>query len=123
MSIMIIVGSIGSIVAPLTAAARAADSARIMFTIIDAPKPTTSSSSSPVISDQDDIILENVNFAYPARHDVKVLDDLSIRFPAGKNTAIVGSSGSGKSTIIGLIERWYELDAKSSGIAVVSVFA
>jgi ATP-binding cassette, subfamily B (MDR/TAP), member 1 len=41
---------------------------------------------------------------------VKVLDDLSLRFEAGKITAIVGASGSGKSTIVGLLERWYNLD-------------
>jgi len=64
----------------------------------------------PDVSAQNDIVFENVNFVYPIRPDVKVLEDLSIRFPAGKLTAIVGASGSGKSTIVGLIERWYELD-------------
>lgn len=39
-----------------------------------------------------------------------MLDDLSLRFEAGKITAIVGASGSGKSTIVGLLERWYNLD-------------
>ena len=52
----------------------------------------------------------SVNFAYPGRPDIKVLDDVSLVFPAGKMTAIVGPSGSGKSTIVSLIERWYELD-------------
>jgi ATP-binding cassette, subfamily B (MDR/TAP), member 1 len=41
---------------------------------------------------------------------VKVLDDLSLRFESGKITAIVGASGSGKSTIVGLLERWYNID-------------
>jgi ATP-binding cassette subfamily B (MDR/TAP) protein 1 len=40
---------------------------------------------------------------------VKILHDLSVSFQPGKITAIVGASGSGKSTIVGLIERWYEL--------------
>jgi ATP-binding cassette subfamily B (MDR/TAP) protein 1 len=110
MSIMTIVMSIGSIAAPLSAAARATGAASIFFTIIDASQPKTTGDKAPDVSSQDDIVLENANFAYPIRADVKVLDDLSLRFPAGKLTAIVGASGSGKSTIVGLVERWYELD-------------
>ncbi|KAF4962808.1 hypothetical protein FSARC_9130 [Fusarium sarcochroum] len=54
-----------------------------------------------------EIILDNVTFAYPTRPGVTVLDNFSVKFPAGKTTALVGQSGSGKSTIVGLIERWY----------------
>jgi ATP-binding cassette, subfamily B (MDR/TAP), member 1 len=58
------------------------------------------------------ISLCNVSFAYPARPTVNVLDigdgANGIEFEAGKITAIVGASGSGKSTIVGLIERWYD---------------
>ncbi|KAK4196403.1 putative ATP-binding cassette multidrug transport protein [Triangularia verruculosa] len=53
------------------------------------------------------ITLENVSFAYPSRPKAKVLDDFSLTIPAGKVTALVGASGSGKSTIVGLLERWY----------------
>ena len=55
-----------------------------------------------------DIKLQNVDFSYPARSSVKVLQDLSIHFEAGKTTALIGASGSGKSTIVGLLERWYD---------------
>lgn len=41
------------------------------------------------------------------RPGATVLDNFTLRIPAGKVTALVGESGSGKSTIIGLIERWY----------------
>lgn len=51
--------------------------------------------------------LENVSFAYPSRPSITVLDDFSLTVPAGKVTALVGQSGSGKSTIVGLVERWY----------------
>lgn len=56
-----------------------------------------------------DIVMQDVNFAYPTRHQVKILDGLSLTIRAGQRTAIVGSSGSGKSTLVALIERWYEL--------------
>ncbi|KAK1966143.1 ABC transporter [Colletotrichum sublineola] len=51
--------------------------------------------------------LENIIFEYPTRPGVTVLNNYSLHVPAGKVTALVGTSGSGKSTIIGLIERWY----------------
>jgi ATP-binding cassette subfamily B (MDR/TAP) protein 1 len=51
---------------------------------------------------------QNVKHVYPSRPKVCVMDDMSLVFPVGEMTAIVGSSGSGKSTIIGLIERFYE---------------
>jgi ATP-binding cassette, subfamily B (MDR/TAP), member 1 len=120
MSIMTIVMSIGSIAGPVTAAAQAAGAAGIFFTIIDAPQPRTAGLSAPAVSSQEDIVLENVNFAYPVRHEVKVLENLSVRFPAGKMTAIVGASGSGKSTIVGLLERWYELDGNMTDNMIVS---
>lgn len=120
MSIMTIVMSVGSVAGPVTAAAQAAGAAGILFTIIDAPQPRTDGIKLPEVSSQDDIILDNVNFAYPIRPDVKVLKNLNVRFPAGKLTAIVGASGSGKSTIVGLLERWYELDGNMTDNIIVS---
>jgi ATP-binding cassette subfamily B (MDR/TAP) protein 1 len=54
------------------------------------------------------IALKNVKLIYPSRKNVLVLKDLSLEFPAGETTAIVGASGCGKSSIFGLIERFYE---------------
>ncbi|CDP22063.1 unnamed protein product [Coffea canephora] len=51
--------------------------------------------------------LSNVDFAYPARQDVIIFKGFSLTFEAGKSTAVVGQSGSGMSTIISLIERFY----------------
>ncbi|EDN98992.1 hypothetical protein SS1G_13852 [Sclerotinia sclerotiorum 1980 UF-70] len=55
-----------------------------------------------------DIRLHDISFSYPARPSVNVLDHLNICFEAGNMTALIGTSGSGKSTIVGLLERWYE---------------
>lgn len=49
----------------------------------------------------------NVDLYYPSRPTLKVLDNFSAVFPKGKVTALVGTSGSGKSSVIGLLERFY----------------
>ncbi|GAA5824101.1 hypothetical protein JCM11251_001522 [Rhodosporidiobolus azoricus] len=54
------------------------------------------------------IELENIQFIYPSRPSVHVLHGFTGIFPPGKMTALVGGSGSGKSTIIGLLERFYD---------------
>jgi ATP-binding cassette, subfamily B (MDR/TAP), member 1 len=54
------------------------------------------------------IELRNVSFSYPSRPDEQVLKNVTIVCPAGKHTAIIGLSGSGKSTIAGLVARMYD---------------
>lgn len=51
--------------------------------------------------------LVNIKHIYPSRPEVVVMDNVSLKIPAGKTTALVGASGSGKSTIVGLVERFY----------------
>jgi ATP-binding cassette, subfamily B (MDR/TAP), member 1 len=55
-----------------------------------------------------DMELRGVTFAYPARPTIQVLNDVHLKFPSKKITALVGASGCGKSTIVGLLERWYD---------------
>ncbi|KUM53662.1 lipid A export permease/ATP-binding protein MsbA [Rheinheimera sp. EpRS3] len=62
-----------------------------------------------------EIRFENVNFSYPG-HDKQVLFDVSFSAPAGKTIALVGRSGSGKTTISSLLPRFYEIS--SGGIFI-----
>ncbi|CAL0333813.1 unnamed protein product [Lupinus luteus] len=52
--------------------------------------------------------LKSVFFAYPTRPDQMIFKGLCLKVEAGRQVALVGHSGSGKSTIIGLIERFYD---------------
>ncbi|KAI9448648.1 P-loop containing nucleoside triphosphate hydrolase protein [Russula earlei] len=62
------------------------------------------------------ISFNNVSFAYPERPDVPVLKNLSLDINEGESVAVVGSSGSGKSTVAYLLQRLYE---PSSGTITV----
>ncbi|CAF1332254.1 unnamed protein product [Rotaria sp. Silwood1] len=55
-----------------------------------------------------DIQFDNINFAYPTRSDALVLRNLTLMARAGETIALVGSNGSGKSTCISLLLRFYE---------------
>jgi ATP-binding cassette subfamily B (MDR/TAP) protein 1 len=54
------------------------------------------------------VVFQDVRFAYPGRPDVLVLDDFNLAIESGKTTAIVGLSGSGKSTVTYLLGRLYD---------------
>ena len=54
------------------------------------------------------ITFENVKFHYPSRPNVPILKGLTTTFDAGHTVALVGASGSGKSTVVALIERFYD---------------
>jgi ATP-binding cassette subfamily B (MDR/TAP) protein 1 len=60
-----------------------------------------------------DIDVQNVNFAYPSAPHHSVLNDISLAARQGQYIALVGGSGSGKSTVLNLIERFYDPTAGS----------
>ncbi|KAG6719760.1 hypothetical protein I3843_03G024700 [Carya illinoinensis] len=62
----------------------------------------------PVETIRGEIELRHVDFAYPSRPDIMVFKDLNLRIRAGQSQALVGASGSGKSSVIALIERFYD---------------
>jgi subfamily B ATP-binding cassette protein MsbA len=66
----------------------------------------------PVDKVKGHIEVKNVTFKYPTK-DEAVLNDLSLNIKAGESIALVGRSGSGKSTISNLLPRYYDLEAPS----------
>ncbi|KAL8103554.1 hypothetical protein AgCh_027943 [Apium graveolens] len=88
------------------------NSAASIFEILDS-KPKIDSSNdegSTIDTLKGDVELQNVSFKYPTRPNIPIFVDLCLSIPSGKTVALVGESGSGKSTVISLIERFYDPD-------------
>ena len=80
-----------------------------VFNILDSDE-MTEETQTPVQLELDlygEVEFDHVHFSYDGENDV--LKDVSFHIPAGKTLAIVGSTGSGKSTIINLMNRFYEI--------------
>lgn len=89
---------------------QASSAAGELFAVIDRVSSIDSSADSGLTPDTCDghISIKDVAFAYPSRPQTNVLNGLKLDIPARKTTALVGASGSGKSTIVGLLDRWYD---------------
>ncbi len=87
---------------------RAMASSKRVFKLLDTPVKTYVGSI-PLLSYEirGEIIFDNVTFAYPNRSPI--LRHLSLKIPAGQTIAIVGSTGAGKSTLVKLLLRLYEI--------------
>ena len=94
----------------LQAVAHARGAAAKLFTTIDRVPTIDSADPGGLKPERCEgrITLENVQFNYPSRPTVPIVKDLSLTVEAGSTVALVGASGSGKSTIISLVERFYD---------------
>ena len=90
-------------------------SARILPIIDQKNKITNILSAKPLTTDKAEIIFNNLNFSYDIE-EAKTLKNISLKFEGGKMTSLVGHSGSGKSTILNLIPRFY--DPESGDITI-----
>ncbi|KAJ0417263.1 P-loop containing nucleoside triphosphate hydrolase protein [Aspergillus carlsbadensis] len=114
-SVLIAVMVMGQIAAPLMTISKAVGSTGSFFDVINSGERLHAGLKDPQVSSEEDIVFENVTFAYSSRPTLPVLRNFSARFQKGKTTALVGPSGSGKSTAMALIEAWYELPKQTGG--------
>ncbi|WVZ77552.1 hypothetical protein U9M48_025409 [Paspalum notatum var. saurae] len=114
-STSIAIADAGSVTTDLS---KGADAVVSVFTILD--RETEIDPDIPEGYKPEELIgevdIRGVDFAYPSRPDVVIFKGFSLSIQPGKSTALVGQSGSGKSTIIALIERFYD---PSSGVVEI----
>lgn len=110
MSVMIGAFNLGNVAPNMQAFTNAVAAAAKIFNTIDRVSPLNPTDDEGEKLDhlEGTIRLANIKHIYPSRPDVVVMNDVSLEIPAGKTTALVGASGSGKSTIVGLVERFYD---------------
>lgn len=82
---------------------------RILDIIDETPEPADAPDALPLTAPGGDIELQNVVFGYTP--DIPILKGISLKVPAGTKTAIVGSTGAGKTTIINLLTRFYDVNS------------
>lgn len=84
-----------------------------IFEILDEqPEPQDVPGALPLAAPRGDIVLEHVTFGYTP--DRPILQDVSLHISAGAKAAIVGSTGAGKTTIINLLTRFYDVSGGST---------
>ncbi|GAB0139117.1 hypothetical protein EsDP_00007332 [Epichloe bromicola] len=88
-------------------AQQAAASLQRLLALKSAIDPS-SPSGEGITSMRGDITFDSVSYSYPSRPDCLALDNVSFNIPVGANVAFVGTTGSGKSTIVSLIERFHD---------------
>ncbi|CAL2226488.1 unnamed protein product [Prunus armeniaca] len=88
-------------------------SAASIFAILDRKSKIDSSdeSGTTIENVKGEIELRHVSFKYPTRPDVPIFQDLCLTIHHGKTVGLVGESGSGKSTVVSLLQRFYDPDS------------
>ncbi|MFH4974962.1 hypothetical protein AB6A40_001671 [Gnathostoma spinigerum] len=101
--------SVGQMSAFIPDVVKARLAASLLFYLIEYPTMIDSlSESGSKMKLKGNIQLKKVHFAYPSRPTVPVLRGLTLNIKEGQTVALVGYSGNGKSTVLSLLERFYE---------------
>ncbi|CDJ37521.1 ATP-binding cassette protein subfamily B member 2, putative [Eimeria tenella] len=107
------VSSVGQTVLFTTDSGKATAAGRRVYDLIDRPSEIdVRDSGGKVLSHETfkgEIDVDRINFTYPTRPDNRVYRNLTFSIKEGEAVALVGASGCGKSTIVQLVERFYDL--------------
>ena len=106
-------GSIGGLASVYAQLQKAVGATETIFSLMDEEKEMEHSTEHPVPVAVEGISFKGVNFSYPTRPDVQVLNELSFDLQKGQTLALVGKSGSGKSTVASLLMRFYRANSGS----------
>ncbi|XP_072958940.1 ABC transporter B family member 11-like [Typha angustifolia] len=92
---------------------KAKSAAASVFAIVDRKSKIDPSNDTGVTLEtvKGNIEFQHVSFRYPTRSDVQIFQDMCLTIRAGKTVALVGESGCGKSTVISLLQRFYDPDS------------
>ena len=82
---------------------------RVFELLEEKPEPIIDIKDQEVIRIKGNVAFENVSFSYPTRSEIQVLKDVSFKANFGEKVALVGPSGTGKSTIASLLLRFYDI--------------
>jgi ABC-type multidrug transport system fused ATPase/permease subunit len=107
----IIGGAVASLGDFYTQMLRAIGASERIMELLNAPTEVSIDEELPPLSIKGDIVFDQVQFSYPTRPELTILNQVSLNIHAGEKVALVGASGGGKSTIVKLLLRLYELQS------------
>lgn len=108
---------LGQIAQGMTNMQTASASAQRIFDFIESEElPDESGKSSEVPEVKDNVSFENVRFSYPDTPDKVIIKNFSAEVKAGQKVAIVGPTGAGKTTMVNLLMRFFEINSGSISI-------
>ena len=110
-------GSIGGLASVYAQLQKAIGATETIFNLMEENPEMDINSENAASIDVSKVAFSKVNFSYPTRTDVQVLKSVSFDLNRGKTLALVGRSGSGKSTIASLLMRFYAIE---NGIVTVN---
>ena len=90
-----------------------------IFKVLDADDKILDNGTSVIDNTKGSILFNNVNFSY--KKDEIVLNNLSFDIEAGKMLALVGSTGAGKTSVVNVLSRFYEIDSGTISIDKISI--